>query len=64
MSAEDYLTKAIPIIEEAWDKKLRQRASSSLLPAAYHPKIDVSLLLSEDDALYWDPRSTMHGQLS
>ena len=51
MSAEDYLTKAIPIIEEAWDKKLRQRASSSLLPAAYHPKIDVSLLLSEDDAL-------------
>jgi len=48
MSAEDYLTKAIPTIEEAWDEKLCRKASSPL-PAGYHPEIDVSPLLSEDD---------------
>ena len=49
MSAEDYHTNAILTIEEeAWDQKLCRKASSPL-PAGYHPEIDVSPLLSEDD---------------
>jgi hypothetical protein len=52
MSANDYLSKAIPTVKEVWDEKLYKKASSPL-PNDYHPEIDTSPLLSEDDASWY-----------
>jgi len=49
MSAQEYLKRAIPAIESTWDMKLYQKASSPLM-GDYHPELDVSPLLSDDDA--------------
>ena len=52
MSADDYLGKAIPTVEAVWDEKLYKKASSPLV-GDYHPEVDTSPLLSEDDALLY-----------
>jgi hypothetical protein len=44
MSADDYLSKAIPTVEEACDNKLFKKHKLPLLPD-YHPKVDTSPLL-------------------
>ncbi len=44
------LSCAIPVIEATWDNKLYQKASL-LLMGDYHPKLDISPLLSDDNAL-------------
>ena len=49
MSAKEYLSHAIPAIEAIWDEKLYQKASSPLM-GDYHPELDISPLLSDDDA--------------
>jgi hypothetical protein len=49
MSAEEYLKKAIPTVEEVWDEKLYKKVSSPL-PKGYHPEVDTTPLLSQDDA--------------
>jgi hypothetical protein len=49
MSAKEYLSKATPAVEAVWDEKLYKKASSPL-PANYHPELDTTPLLSEDDA--------------
>jgi hypothetical protein len=47
MSADDYLSKAIPTVKEACDEKLNKKYTS-LLPPDYHPKLDTSPLLNKD----------------
>jgi hypothetical protein len=49
MSAKEYLSKVIPVVEAVWDEKLYKKVSSPL-PANYHPELDTTPLLSEDDA--------------
>jgi hypothetical protein len=49
MSAEAYLKKAIPTIEDMWDKKLYRKVSAPL-SKDYHPEVDTSMLLGDDDA--------------
>jgi len=49
MSAKEYLSHAIPAVEAIWDEKLYQKAAS-LLMGDYHPELDISPLLSDDDA--------------
>jgi hypothetical protein len=49
MSAEAYLKKAIPTIEVMWDEKLYRKVSAPL-PKDYHPEVDTSMLLGDDDA--------------
>jgi len=48
MLAKEYLSCAIPAIEAIWDEKLYQKASL-LLMGDYHPELDISPLLSDDD---------------
>jgi hypothetical protein len=47
MSADDYLSKAIPTVEEACDEKLNKKYTLPL-PPEYHPKLDTSPLLNKD----------------
>jgi len=47
MSADDYLSKAIPTVEEACAEKLRKRCTSPL-PPDYHPELDTTPLLNDD----------------
>jgi hypothetical protein len=47
MSADDYLSKAIPTVEEACDEKLNKKFTSPL-PPDYHPELDTSPLLNDD----------------
>jgi len=49
MSSEEYLARAIPMVEAKWDEKLYKKASLPL-KGDYHPELDTSPLLSEDDA--------------
>jgi hypothetical protein len=49
MSAEEYLKKAIPTVEEVWDEKLYKKVLSPL-PKGYHLEVDMTPLLGEDDA--------------
>jgi len=49
MSSEEYLARAILTVEAEWDEKLYKKASSPL-KGDYHPELDTSPLLSEDDA--------------
>jgi hypothetical protein len=49
ISADDYLSKALPTVEAEWEEKLQKRVSSPL-PHEYHPELDVSPLLSEAHA--------------
>jgi hypothetical protein len=46
ISADDYLSKALPTVEEEWKEKLQKRVSSPL-PHEYHPELDVSPLLTK-----------------
>jgi hypothetical protein len=46
MSANDYLSKAIPAVEEGCDDKLYKKHKSPL-PPDYHPKVDTSPLLDD-----------------
>jgi len=48
MSADEYLVKAIPMVEAEWGEKLYKKASSPL-SEDYHLEMDTSPLLSEDD---------------
>jgi len=48
MLAKEYLSHAIPAIEAIWDEKLYQKAASPLM-GDYHPELDISPLLSNDD---------------
>jgi len=48
MSAEEYLSRAIPTVEAEWEEKLYKKASSPL-PDDYHPEMDTTPLLSLDD---------------
>ncbi len=50
MLAKEYLSCAIPAMEATWDNKLYQKASSPLM-GDYHPELDISPLLSDDDTL-------------
>jgi len=50
MLAKEYLSHAIPAVEATWDDKLYQKASL-LLMGDYHPELDISPLLSDNDAL-------------
>ena len=47
MSADDYLSKAIPTVEEACDEKLNKKFTSPL-PPDYHPELDTSPFLNDD----------------
>ena len=47
MSADDYLSKAIPTVEEACDEKLNKKYTSPL-PPDYHPELDTTPFLNED----------------
>jgi hypothetical protein len=47
MSADDYLSKAIPTVEEACDEKLNKKYSLPL-PSDYHPELDTTPLLNDD----------------
>jgi hypothetical protein len=47
MSADDYLSKAIPTVEAACDEKLNKKYTSPL-PPNYHPELDTSTLLDQD----------------
>jgi hypothetical protein len=47
MSADDYLSKAIPTVEEGCDDKLYKKHKSPL-PLDYHPEVDTSPLLDDD----------------
>jgi len=51
MWAKEYLSRATPAVEAIWDEKLYQKASSPLM-GGYHPELDISPLLSDDDASY------------
>jgi hypothetical protein len=48
ISADDYLKKAIPTVEAEWDESFYKKASSSL-SHDYHPEMDTTLLLSDED---------------
>jgi len=48
MSLEEYLARVILTVEAEWDEKLYKKASS--LKGDYHPELNMSPLLSEDDA--------------
>ncbi len=50
MLAKEDLSCTIPAMEATWDDKLYQKASSPLI-RDYHPALDISPLLSNDDAL-------------
>jgi hypothetical protein len=48
MSAEEYLKQAVPTVESLWDEKLCRKTSAPLWDN-YHPELDISPLLDEDD---------------
>jgi len=50
VSAKEYLSHAIPAVEATWDNKLYQKASSPLM-GNYHPELDISPLLSDNNVL-------------
>jgi hypothetical protein len=52
ISADDYLKKAIPTVEAEWDESLYKKASSPL-SHDYHPEMDTTPLLSDEDTLLY-----------
>lgn len=63
MSAQEYLKKALPIMEQR-QGPLHANKALTPLPQLYHPELDKSTFLSHDDVkLYQNYIGTLHWEV-
>jgi hypothetical protein len=57
MSAEQYQKLAIETIERNWERTLKHKKSDAPIPTNYHPEVDASDLLDDNEIRYSHPIS-------